>query len=371
MPKPNHEILAQYPILNSWNPQSPEMIQVMNEHGEIVNPDLRPNISDQEILEIYFTMLKIRIADEKCINMQRQGRMGTYPSVYGQEACQIGAVHGLQKSDWLVPTFRESGMMWYKGVPLEQVMLYWIGNEKGSEFAADTNVLPVAITVGGHLPHATGIGWAERLKKGNDIVICSFSDGATSEGDFHAALNFAAVFKARTVFFCQNNQYAISTSRNIQTMSNTIAEKAFAYGLPGIQVDGNDVLALIRVMQETTDLARKHHISSLVEAVTYRLGDHTTSDNSKLYREDSEVEAWKPKDPVIRLQKYLTKQGLLTPELEEKVKQEAKTFVEVAVKKALNTEDPKLDDMFKYILSETYPELEEQRLQLIQEYTNN
>ena len=371
MTKLNQEILQKFPIFDAWNPTEPTMFQVMDHNGEIVNSEYANTITDQEAVAVYEWMLKIRIADEKCVNMQRQGRMGTYPSVLGQEACQIGAVYNQQKSDWLVPTFRESGMIWYKGIPLEKVMLYWIGNEKGSEYAEDINVLPVAITVGGHLPHATGIGWAERLKNGNNITVCSFSDGATSEGDFHSALNFAAVFNAKTVFFCQNNHYAISTHRDMQTKSKTIAEKAFAYGMPGVQVDGNDIFALIAVMKEANQLARDHNIPTLVEAVTYRIGDHTTSDNSKLYREDGEVEDWKPKDPLIRLRAYLFKKGLITDTQEQEMKDKAKEYVEATVKTALETKDPNIDDMFKYLLSESYPALEEQRLQLIEEFTNN
>jgi pyruvate dehydrogenase E1 component alpha subunit len=358
---------SKFPIIYGHDPRKGEMFQVVNEEGEIVNPDFMPDLTDEQLFEIYTWLIRMRISDEKANNLQRQGRMGTYPSIYGQEACQIGAVWPQEKSDWLVPTFRENGMMWMKGVPLEQTYLYWIGNEKGSEFAEDLNMLPVAIPVGSHTIHAAGIGWAERIKGGNNVAVCSFSDGATSEGDFHAAMNFAGVFKTKCVFFCQNNQYAISTHRNIQTASDTIAEKAFGYGLPGVMIDGNDVFAVIATMTEALKLAREFNTTTLIEAVTYRLGAHTTSDNPKIYREDSEVEEWAKKEPLIRLDKLLRAKGILDDEKAAKVEEDARQEVSIAAKKALEAENPKITDMFDYLLSETYPELEEQKQQLIEE----
>ncbi len=221
-----------------------EMFQVMDHDGNVVSEEHLKNVEANKLVEFYEWMVRIRVADKKANNLQRTGKMGTYASVYGQEACQVGAGLALQKEDWLVPTFRETGMMWCFGVPLEKIFLYWMGNEIGSNYPEGVNCLPIAITVGGHLPHATGLAWANKLRKiDNSAVLCSFSDGATSEGDFHAALNFAGVMKTANVFFCQNNQYAISTSRKIQTASKTLAQKAFSYGIKAILVDGNDVIS--------------------------------------------------------------------------------------------------------------------------------
>jgi pyruvate dehydrogenase E1 component alpha subunit len=358
---------SKFPIIYGHDPREGQMFQIVNEQGEIVNPQYMPELSDDQFLEIYSWLIRMRISDTKASNLQRQGRMGTYPSIYGQEACQIGAVWPQEKNDWLVPTFRENGMMWMKGMPLEQTYLYWIGNEKGSEFAEDLNILPVAIPVGSHIIHAAGIGWAERLKGGKNVTVCSFSDGATSEGDFHAAMNFAGVFNTKCVFFCQNNQYAISTKFNLQTASKTIAEKAFGYGLPGLMIDGNDVFAVIAAMKEALELAREFNTTTLIEAITYRLGAHTTSDNPKLYREDEEVEEWAKKEPLIRLEKLLRVKGLLDDTKIVKIAEDATMEVNTAAQAALDSEDPKVSDMFDYLLSETYPELEEQKQQLIDE----
>ncbi len=289
--------------------------------------------------------------------------MGTYVPTEGQEACQVGAVWSQLKEDWLVPTFRENGMMWMKGAPLHQLMLYWIGNEKGSEFAEDVNMLPVTIPVGSHLPHATGVGWAERLNGGNGVAVCSFSDGATSEGDFHAALNFAGVMKARTLFFCQNNHWAISTPRDIQTASRTIGEKAFAYGFPGIQIDGNDIFACIAAVKEALRFIRETNTPVLIEALTYRVGAHTTSDNPKIYREESEVDLWRVKDPIDRLAKYL---GLSDAE-RQRIADDAKSLVANELQKAFDTPDPEVTDMFDYLFSQMHPELEAQKQQILRE----
>lgn len=367
IPKPTPE---KQPIITSHDPRDGKVFQILNEKGEITDDTHMPNLTDEELVSIYEWMVKIRISDTKANNLQRQGRMGTYASVEGQEACQVGAIWPQEKMDWLVPTFRENGMMWLKGVPLYQTYLYWIGNEKGSEFARDINMMPVAIPVGSHLIHATGIGWAERLKGGSNVAFCSFSDGATSEGDFHAALNFGAVKRAKALFFCQNNQWAISTPGSIQTASDTIAEKAFAYGLSGIKIDGNDVLAVIAATKEALDFTREHNVPILIEALTYRVGAHTTSDNPKIYRDEAEVDEWKKKDPIDRFEIYLKNKGLLDDQKIEKMKSDATELVNSEAKKALETPDPLLSDMFDYLLSETYPDLEAQKAQLKAEHPN-
>jgi len=346
-----------YPILSEYGHNPYKTYQRMNQEGEIDNLG---ELDNDKIKEIYTWMLKMKAFDAVCINLQRTGRMGTYPSIRGQEACQIGSVYGLDKKDWFVPTFRESGSMWFHGIDPVKIMLYWIGNEKGSEFSQENNVLPIQICVGAHLPHAVGLGWAERLKKGKQISVCSFSDGATSEGDFHSALNFAGVYDTRTIFFLQNNKYAISTHTALQTKSKNFAIKAESYGITGIKVDGNDIIAIIEVMQEAQRLARDENKSILIEAVTYRLLDHTTSDNSKLYREDKEVEEEKLKDPIIRLEKYLKKNNLITDQEIESINNQAKKEAESYAEIALNTSDPEPEDMFKYLLSTPYKDLETQ-----------
>ena len=370
----NYDIFLMYIITNmekvfyTHDPRVNSVFKVLDKEGNIIN-NIKHELTDIELLDLYKWMIRINSADKKIINLQRQGFMGTYPSVQGQEACQVAASFILGKKDFLVPTFRETGMMWAKGVPLKKLMLYWMGNENGSKHPLDTEVLPICIPVGSHLPHAQGIGWSQRLKKQEEITLCSFSDGATSEGDFHAALNFAAVFKSRTIFFCQNNEFAISTKTEQQTKSKTIAEKAFAYGMQGIKVDGNDVLALIIALKEAKEMAKKN-IPTLVEAKTYRLSDHTTTDNAKLYREELEVKEKLEEEPISRFEKYLISLNILDQEKIEKIKEEAKQEVETISKEALAEKDPELTEMFDYLLEETYPELESQKQALLKEYSN-
>lgn len=344
------------------------LFQVLNEEGKIVDQEARHRLNDELISDFYRWMLKIRVADKRANNLQRVGKMGTYPSVYGQEACQVGSGLALTPKDWLVPTFRETGTMWCFGVPLHKIFLYWMGNENGSAMPPTVNCLPIAITVGGHLPHAVGIAWANKMRGLNDsVVLCSFGDGATSEGDFHAALNFAAVFRTATVFFIQNNHFAISTPRAIQTASATLAQKAFAYGMKAVYVDGNDVLATYLAVKDAVEQARSSGEPILVEAVTYRLGDHTTSDNARLYRDDDEVEAWKPKDPLFRLRSYLETENLWNEEEESAFLAKAQHEVDQEAKIAL--EYPPLSplQMFSRLYAEMSPELRRQQEELAQE----
>lgn len=339
-----------------------DLYQVMDENGVVKDEAAMKEVSDEQLLEFYTWMVKMRMADQRITNLQRTGKCGTYASIYGQEACQVGAGLALSKQDWLVPTFRETGMMWCFGVPLENMLLYWMGNEKGSQHPEGVNCLPIVIPVGSHLPHATGIAWANKLRKIDDsVVFCSFSDGATSEGDFHAALNFAAVMETANVFFCQNNQYAISTPRTIQTASKTIAQKAFAYGAKAAFIDGNDAVAVYLTCKEAVRIAKEENVPVLIEAVTYRLGDHTTTDNSKLYREDVEVSNWMPKEPLIRVRKYLEEHQLWDDEKESELFADAEKEIEKVVEICLNTSLLPADNIFEMLYKDIAPELREQR----------
>jgi pyruvate dehydrogenase E1 component alpha subunit len=344
-----------------------EMFQVIAEDGTVKNQELLDSLKPEQLVEFYEWMIRIRIADKKANNLQRTGKMGTYPAVYGQEACQVGPGLALEKKDWLVPTFRETGTMWCFGVPLKQTFLYWMGNEIGSCMPDGVNCFPIAITVGGHLPHATGIAWANKRQNIDSAVLCSFSDGATSEGDFHAALNFAGVLKTSNVFFCQNNGYAISTKTEIQTASKTIAQKAFSYGMKAILVDGNDVVATYLATKEALRLAREENTPVLIDAVTYRLGDHTSSDNAKLYREDSEVEAMAKKEPFIRIRKYLESQNLWDDAKQEAAEEKAKQEADDIAKKAQATKKLNPENMMTMLYKDIPPPLEEQRKEFREE----
>jgi pyruvate dehydrogenase E1 component alpha subunit len=338
------------------------MVQILDEKGNL-NESLRPKeLTDERVRKMYEDMVFIRMCNDRAIKMQRTGRMGTFASIEGEEAAQIGPEAAIEKNDWVVPSFREHAIMWAHGVTIEQIFNYWRGNENGSHYAEGVNVLPVAIPVGSQALHAVGLSGAAKMRGEKQIAVVYFGDGATSEGDIHEAMNFAGVFKAPTIFICQNNQYAISTSRKIQTASKTIAQKAIAYGFPGVLVDGNDLFAMYAVTKEAADRARKGDGPTLIEAYTYRLGDHTTSDDSTKYRTKEEVESWRPKDPLKRLQIYLGKKNLWDEKSDEELKAKFQTEIDKIVERVEATPDPGLDEIFSY----TYEKMTQEQVRQLQ-----
>jgi pyruvate dehydrogenase E1 component alpha subunit len=347
-------------LIKKFDPLKKKMFRVLDQDGNIVDEKLVPKISDDELIKIYKTMLLGRIADTKAVQYQRQGRMLTYAPNMGQEAAQVGVVAATEAKDWLVPSFRELSAMLYKGTPLEQMFLYWYGNEMGSKFPEDVKVTPISVPIASQLNHAAGIAYASKYKGLDEVAVGYVGDGGTSHDEFHEALNFAGVFQVPAIFIVQNNQFAISFSRENQTQSETLAQKAVAYGIPGIQVDGNDPLAMYAATLEAVNRARKGEGPTLIEAVTYRLGSHTTSDDPTIYRDDKEVEEWKLKDPLIRMKKYLINKGTWTEEDEEKQKEEYTAFVNETFKKVENSGLVPLEDVFNYHYKELPKHLEEQ-----------
>lgn len=350
-------------FIETSNPLADPTFQVMDHEGNFVKNEFASLITDVKLREAYANMVFIRMADQKLINLQRQGRSGTYVSIEGQEACQIGSEMALVKEDWIFPAFRELAICHFHGVPLEKIFLYWMGNEWGS--SVDVNVAPVSIPVGTHPLHAVGVAWGLKLQKKPGITVSYFGDGATSTGDFYEAINFAGVFKVPTIFFCQNNQWAISTPRSKQTGAKTLAQKAIAAGIPGIQIDGNDIFAVYAAMKEATDRARKGLGATLIEAVTYRFGNHTTSDDALKYRAKDEPEKMRPYDPTVRLKKYLQKKKLWDEDFEKKIIEDAEIKIKVAVEKAENTPKPAPSEMFDYVYEKITPTLEKQKEYLI------
>jgi pyruvate dehydrogenase E1 component alpha subunit len=286
--------------------------------------------------------------------------MGTYAPIWGQEACQVGSAYVLQRGDWVFPAFRELAASLMMGIPLKTVYLYWMGNEEGSRAPEGINVMPVSIPVGTHPLHAVGVAWAAKIRRDRIVIIAYFGDGATSKGDFHEAMNFAGVFKVPTLFFCQNNQFAISVPRKIQTASETIAQKAIAYGVDGIQVDGNDLFAVYTVTKEAVEKARSGGGATLIEGVTYRFGPHTTADDPTKYRTDEEIEPWKLLDPLVRLRLYLKEKGLWNGEVEKRLTEEAQKEIDQSVIDAEAVPVPEVEDIFKYVFAEMTPQLKEQ-----------
>ncbi|MEK6937368.1 MAG: pyruvate dehydrogenase (acetyl-transferring) E1 component subunit alpha [Nanoarchaeota archaeon] len=310
---------------------------------------LMPKLNNNDVKKLYESMILTRIFDRKALNLQRQGRLGTYASMEGQEATIIGSSYALEKEDWLFPCFRENGALILRGQPMHELLMYWAGDERGMNVPKNINNFPIAIPVATQILHAVGVGMAAKIKSHKTCSLVYFGDGATSEGDFHEGLNMAGVYKAPVVFICQNNQWAISVPRDKQTSSETLAQKAVAYGINGIQVDGNDIFAVYKATKDALDSARKGQGPTLIECETYRINDHTTSDDAKKYRDLKEVEEWKKKDPIVRLWNYMKKKKLWSKDYETKLISKLTKDVEDAVKKAESMPKPKPEDMFKYV----------------------
>ena len=328
-----------------------EYLQILDEEGSC-DESLMPKISNEQIKKIYETIILIRVFDQKAFNMQRQGRLGTYIQFKGQEACQVGSAMALEDKDFLFPMYRNTGLLIARKHPMVQMLQYWNGDERGMKSPDNVNNFPISIPVGTHPIHAAGAAWAAKLRNTKQIAISYFGDGATSKGDFHEAMNFSGVFSLPAVFVCENNQFAVSVPRNKQTHSETIAQKAIAYGFEGIQVDGMDVFAVYKATKDAVDKARGGKGPTLIECYTYRMCDHSTSDDASRYRPKEEMELWAKKDPVSRLEKYMGKKGLLDDAYREKVLKHSQEAVEKAVTEfeKLSAPDPK--DIFKYVFAE-------------------
>jgi pyruvate dehydrogenase E1 component alpha subunit len=349
-------------------PYHVDYLSILDETGK-VDKELEPDISDDLLLNIYKAMVMGRRFDERMLNLQRQGRIGTFPPITGQEAAQLGTVVHLRQSDWFVPSFRETAAEIWRGRPLETFLLYYAGYNEGVNIAEGRNDLPLCVPVGSQTIHAMGLAWAIQYRKKDDVAMTWFGDGATSEGDFHEAMNFAGVFKVPVIFVCQNNHWAISVPLLKQTRSKTLAQKALAYGFPGIQVDGNDLLAVYVAAKEAVERARAGEGPTMIECITYRMMMHTTADDPKRYRSDDEVESWRKKDPITRFEKYLTDKNLLDSKKMEAVDQEVKEQIQQGVDNAeakmKEIGDPL--DMFNHAYAHLPPHLEAQKAYLANE----
>ena len=346
-------------LMEEYYPLKGRMFQILKPDGTL-QPGMTAPLSDQETLDLYKKMTFIRLADQRAMMLQRQGRFGTYAPCWGQEACQVGSAYVLQKGDWIFPAFRELAATLMMGISLRSVYLYWMGNEMGSRPPEGINVMPVAIPVGTQPLHAVGVAWGAKLKGEKVVTLTYFGDGATSKGDVHEAMNLAGVFKTPTIFFCQNNQFAISVPRSRQTASETIAQKAIAYGFDGIQVDGNDLFAVFAATREGVTKARSGGGPTLIEGVTFRFGPHTTADDPTKYRTDQDVEPWKPLDPMVRLKLYLKAKGLWTEEVDRLATEEGQKKIDAAVQEAEAVSPPEPEDIFKYVFAEMTMPLKEQ-----------
>ncbi|MDD5088457.1 MAG: pyruvate dehydrogenase (acetyl-transferring) E1 component subunit alpha [bacterium] len=347
-------------LFEAFDPLRGKPLEILDEHGRLVGADWRPELSDEKLLEGYRMMWLARVADLKAVSLQRQGRLYTLPPSLGQEACAVGSALALEKDDWMVPAYRELGAWLVRGVPLARVYLYFAGSEHGNVYPHGVRVLPASVPISSQLLHAAGIGHAIRYKNRQEVVLTYFGDGGTSEGDFHEALNWAAVFHCPVVFFCNNNHYAISHPRARQTKSETIAQKAVAYGMPGIQVDGNDLLAVYRATKDAVQHARAGRGPVLIEGVTYRMGAHTTSDDPSKYRALEEEELWKARDPLLRLRKYLEATNLWDDEREQRAKTDAQRKADEEFAEAEKFPPNAPDEIFDHVFAARVPELDAQ-----------
>jgi pyruvate dehydrogenase E1 component alpha subunit len=338
---------------------SVDYLQVLDERGKVDKP-LMPSLTQNDIREIYKWMVLTRMFDDRCLKLQRQGRIGTFAPVMGQEASNIASAYALQKEDWIFPSFRENGSMALHGVPWHMILQYWGWDERGMNYPPEVNVAPISIPVGTHPLHAVGYAWGLKLQHKKGVVMVYFGDGATSEGDFHEAMNWAGVFKLPVIFVCQNNQWAISLPREQQTASPTLAQKAIAYGFEGVQVDGNDAFAVFSACSEAVKRARNGEGPTFIECLTYRLSDHTTADDAKRYRKQEDVEAWKKKDPIERLRKYMLENEIWTINDENKLLKWAEQQIDAAVERYESMPQPQPDEAFKYTFSKITWNLQEQ-----------
>lgn len=343
-----------------------DRVQVLDPDGELVNPGLASELDGEILKQMYRDMKFCRRFDERMISLQRQGRLGTYSSLAGQEGAQIGASYALADEDLITYQYREHGAVVERGFPWEY-LLYWMGHEYGNQKLAERNIAPLNITIGDHLPHAVGMAWAAKFKGDDRVVAAHFGDGATSEGDFHEAMNFAGVFDTPNIFICNNNQWAISVPRDRQTAADTLAQKATAYGFNGIQVDGMDPLAVYAVTQAARENARTPAEGqlrpTLIEAVQYRFGAHTTADDPSAYRDEAEVERWRERDPIKRVETYLRETGRIDTEHIDTIEAEIEAQLTDAVEHA-ETYDADPDEIFEYTYEEMTENLREQRASL-------
>lgn len=349
-----------------------EYLSILDENGTLESA-LEPGIGDDLHLKMFRAMLLGRRFDERMLDLQRQGRIGTFPPTKGQEAAHVGAVALLRDSDWLVPAFRETAAEIMRGRSMESVLLYYSGYNEGTRIPDTQRDLPMAVPVASQIIHAVGLGWAAKYRRTDEVIMTFFGDGATSEGDFHEGLNCAAVYQCPVVFVCQNNQWAISIPLTRQTHSTTLAQKALAYGMPGIQVDGNDILSVYTAAREAVDRARTGGGPTLIECVTYRVLMHTTADDPKRYRSDEEVQLWEKRDPLPRYRTYLTNKNILTEEhivtLEEEIRLEIQTAVDTAEKRMIELGDPL--DMFDHLYAQLPPHLQKQKEELLRELSGS
>lgn len=345
-----------------------ELLQVIAENG-MPSETAAPDISPDNLRKIYRAMLQVRLFEERAIKLQRQGRIGFYVPCTGQEASHIGSAFALRDEDWIFPSYRDAGIPLLRGVPLVELVHQCYGNAsdntKGRQMPVHysfkkINFNSVSSPIGTQIIQAAGAAMAAKIRKDKVVVITYFGDGATSSNDFHTGMNFAGVFAAPCVFVCENNGWAISCPLEGQTASASIAAKAEAYGMPGVRVDGNDVLAVYAATREAVDRARSGGGPTLIETVTFRLGPHSSSDDPSRYRNTDLVAEWAKKDPLPRFRQYLDHQELWDEGRDQQLRKEIDAEIQAAIEAAEEVGPPALSTLFEDVYAEQPPHLREQ-----------
>ena len=355
----------------SYNPgrMPGTMYSILSPGGNVQSGARIPSLALDQQLHLYRLMCLNRRVDDQMIRLQRQGRLGFYVGSQGEEAAIIGSAFALEPRDWVVPCYRELGAALVKGFPLIDLFSQFFGNSrdltKGRQMPNhyanhDLRVTSISSPVGSQIPHAIGLALGARLAGNDDVALVYFGDGATSQGDFHVATNFAGVFKTPTILFCRNNQWAISVPVESQTASRNMAVKATAYGIEGVRVDGNDIFAVYDVTSKAVAKARRGEGPTLIEAVTYRRGGHSTSDDPNSYRDDAEVEPWIERDPILRFRLYLTRQGHWDDDKEQALEDEVRATIRSGLDEAFRSGPPSLDTVFEDVYDEMPWHLREQ-----------
>lgn len=338
-------------------------LEILRPNGELADGTMA-TLTDEETREAYRWMVMSRMMDDRAVSLQRQGRMGTFSRGHGQEASVVGSSFALDLSrDWLVPQYRELAAVVRHGFPLDRFLLYWMGNPAGGRSPDGVRVLPTQIALAAQLPHAVGLAWG-RMKQGeSDVVITYFGDGASSEGDSHEAMNLAGVIKAPVIFFLQNNGWAISTPRHLQTAAEALAYRARGYGFPGVIVDGNDLFAVVQATRDAVARARAGEGPTLIESQTYRMGAHNTADDPSRYMPEEALADWADRDPIARVQRYLMSRGLLDEAGDEELRRDIDEEITVAIEAAEGFEPPHSGQIFTHVYADP-PErlLQQQRV---------
>jgi pyruvate dehydrogenase E1 component alpha subunit len=336
--------------------------QYISSAGDVVQglPEFAKN--PRNLVPFYRAMLLTRAFDEKAVSLQRTGRLGTYPSSLGQEAVGVGVAAAMRETDVLLPSFREQSAMLWRGVSIEEILLYWGGDETGNNFSKARNDFPICVPVGTHFSHAAGVGFALKSTGKEDVAVAIAGDGATSKGDFYESINLAGIWQLPVIFVINNNQWAISVPRSKQSASKTLAHKAVAAGIPGLQVDGNDVVAVRQVVSEALEQARKKNQPCLIEAITYRLTDHTTADDASRYRDDAEVSEHWASEPIKRMRIYLEQHAGWSRIEEETLLNKISNKIETAANAYLESAPQSVESCFDHLYAELPDSLSSQRL---------